>query len=154
MSLLKQIIRREVRVYDELRGTMVSQRTYEPHNAGASPVWTGRVKLSGKGTNRVLDNVIIKALNGQRRYAEQGMPVVLRRNAQGEYQVIGPSDRITGVTVLKTYAIGGGTPITTANLGFTIEIVPFEFYGDNNLWNDGVTPFPLTRVLNGAGNPV
>lgn len=109
------------------------------------------------GKLRVFRDVAVKASSGgSRSYAALGQSVQLARNTQGRFDVIGPGDHVRAVAVLKKYVLGNTTPVSTRNVGFTSQIVPFEFYKGTgtSLWNDGVTPFPLVRILDGDLNPV
>lgn len=157
--LLKVVIRREIRARRDLVGTVFSQRVLKSFNAGAAPVWVCSVNIGG---NRILKNVPIKgAGTGERFYAELGQAVLLRRNTQGRYDIVGPSDKLSTIAVKKTYNVGAAAVVATTIEGFQISREPFEFYeGDQaqapgtSLWNDGTTPFPLVRILDAAGNPV
>lgn len=152
--LLKTVMRREIRARRDLVGTVVSQRELIEFNLGASPVWVCDVDVGG---NRIMCNVPIKgAETGQRFFAELGQAVALRRNTQGRYDIVGPSDKLSAIAVRKTYTLGVATPVATINEGFQISREPFEFYEGTatSLWNDGTTPFPLVRILDGQGNPI
>ncbi len=155
---LRHIIRKEIRARRDLTGTVLQQRELVSFEVGGgAPVWVARVDI---GTNRPLDNVLIKGgSSGVRFFAERGQSVLLRLDAQGRYYIVGPAARLTGATVKKTYALGVATPATSATLGFQFIRDPFEFYENignpgASRWNDGVTPFPSVRVLDQAGNPV
>lgn len=236
---LKNLILREIRARkDFLVGTVVSSpvlRTFDASAFGAE-TWVVRVDVGG---NRILDNVPVKAVEGSRFYAQLGQSVLLRKNAQGRYDVVGPADRLATAAVAKQYDLNAGLLTATETRGFTFQREPFEFYGgskalkgnpaltfnqiasaDDELfrsagswtddgfaagddvliskslkndgtftiasipspdtlrfagdvlvdegpisgvgvvvpgtsrWNDGVTPFPLVRVLDGSGNQV
>lgn len=157
MSLFKQLVRREILARRDLVGTVLVQRELRPFNAGGSPVWACDVDVGG---NRILRDVPIKGSgSGQRFFAERGQTVLLRRNKQGRYDVVGPADTLTGAAVVKTYVIGNVAETSTANQGFDFERVPFEFYEGTgvpggSLWNDGTTPFPLVRLVDADGNPI
>ncbi len=156
MSKLGSLIKREEDQRRNIIGKVVSQRVLQNFETGGAPVWVCRVDI---GKERLLENVPIRAVNKSRFYAELDAAVILQREANGRLYVVGPSMRKRSPTVKKTYTLGNPTAETTANLGFTFDPVPFEFYegtgtGSGSFWNDGVTPFPLVRVLDGAGNPV
>ncbi len=154
--LLKTVIRREIRARRDLVGTVFSQRELRQFNTGAAPVWVCSVNIGG---NRILRNVPIKgAGSGERFYAELGQAVLLRRNTQGRYDIVGPSDKLSAIATKKTYNIGAAAVVATTTEGFQISQEIFDFYKGtgppNSLWADGVTPFPLVRILDAAGNPV
>lgn len=160
MSLIKPFIRREIKARQDLVGTVISDKFLKAANAGGSPVWVCDVNVGGE---KVLRNVRIKgsSAQGSRFYADRGQTVLLRRNTQGRFQIIGPADKIASIAGVNRYTIGNATATTAAQLGFTFEVVAFEFYEGpspptpgTSLWNDGVTPFPLVRILDADGNPV
>lgn len=153
---VKRLIRREIEARSEtIRGTVLSVRSLVDLDGAGSATWVVDVDVGG---GQVLRNVAVKAgAGGDRFYAGLGQPVLLARNTQGRFDVIGPGDRVAAVAVTKTYTLGNPTPASSANTGFAIERVPFEFYqgtGGASLWNDGTTPFPLVRIVDGDGNPV
>ena len=85
----------------------------------------------------------------------------LSRNTQGRFDVIGPGDRVAAVAVVKTYAVGNPVATTTANQGLQAQRVAHDFYQGptpptpgTSLWNDGLTAYPLIRIVDGDGNPV
>ena len=151
---LKQVLRREIKARQDLVGTVVEQRRIREFNVSAAPVWVCSVDIGG---NRILKNVPIKGgNNGGRSFAERGQAVILRRNTQGRFNIIGPSDRLSAIATVKTYNVGDLTPVATTTEGFNIVIDPFEFYENGagtSFWNDGVTPFPSVRILDQLGNP-
>lgn len=156
MSRLGSLIKREEDQRRDIIGKVVSQRELRNFEAAAAPVWVCSVDI---GRNRLLENVPIRAVNGNRFYAERDAAVFLRREANGRLYVAGPVNRSRTPAVVKQYALGVPTAQQTANLGFTFDPVPFEYYEgtgppSGSFWNDGVTPFPLVRVLDGDGNPV
>lgn len=159
-KLLKPFVRREILARQDRVGRVVSQRELKPRNSGGSPVWVCDVDI---GANRLIRNVPIKATSsaGARFYAERGQTVLLRRNTQGRYDIVGPADRLSSIAGISTYEVGDSTALTAAQLGFTFQREPFEFYQGptpptpgTSLWNDGVTPFPLVRILDADGNEV
>jgi hypothetical protein len=156
MSRLGSLIKREEDQRRDIVGRVVTQRELRNFEATASPVWVCSVDI---GRNRLLENVPIRAVNGNRFYAEMGAAVFLRREANGRLYVSGPVNRSRQPTSVKTYTIGNPTAQTASTLGFTFSPVPFEYYEgtgppSGSFWNDGVTPFPLVQVLDGDGNPV
>ena len=161
MSLLKPLLRREIKSREDLVGTVVSEKFLKPYNTGSvAPMWVCDVNV---GDEKLLRDVPIKgsAAQGNRFFADRGQTVLLRRNTLGRFHVIGPADRLNSVAGLNKYSIGATTPTTAAQLGFTINPVPFEFYEGptsgtpgTSLWADSVTPFPLVQILDQDGNPV
>lgn len=157
MSQLTRIVRREIANRVEVVGTVLRQRELRNFEAAGSPVWACDVDV---GSNRILVDVPIKGgSGGQRFFAELGTSVLLRREANGRFYVVGPADRSVAIATKKTYTLGTLTPDSTAQEGFQAVPVPFEFYEgtgppSGSFWNDGVTPFPLTRILDAQGNPI
>lgn len=150
-------MRREVEARSEvLTGTVLSRMKMVDDDGLGSATWVVDVFV---GKLRVFRDVAVKAgAGGSRSYAALGQSVQLARNTQGRFDVIGPGDHVIAVGVLKKYTLGNTTPVSTTNVGFTTQVVPFEFYKGTapppTLWNDGVTPFPLVRILDGDLNPV
>jgi len=236
--VIQELIVRELRARrDFITGTVSSELEFRKFDATAvgGPVVTCRVNIGG---NRILENVPVKSVNGDRAYARLGQVVLLKKNAQGRYEVVGPSDRKTNQENVVSYDLNTQLSTGSQTTGFIFERVPFEFYmgpqsmkdrpnvtfmqvgggndtivrdagsfiddgflasqsvkvvgspsndgaltvaavsattlefaGDvlttegpianvrigvvgSSLWGDGVTPFGLTRVLDGSGNPV
>jgi hypothetical protein len=156
---LKRLIRREVRAREQIKtGTVLSVRRLVDVDGTGSASWVVDVDI---GTGEPLRDVSVKAgSDGARFYAGLGMSVQLARNTSGRFDIIGPGDRVMQPTVVKRYSLGADTPVSTSNVGLTIERVAYEFYKgpnppvEDSLWNDGVTPFPLVRILDGEENPV
>jgi len=155
-------MRREVDQQREIIGKVISHRKMKDQDlvvpTFGSPKWVVDVDI---GKNRPLRDVPIKAGGeGSHFYADLGQTVRLHRNAQGRYDIIGPGDRVTATTQITEYDLTSGDETAASTLGFTFQIVPFEYYanlpsGDgNSRWNDTVTPFPLVRVVDSLGNPV
>ena len=126
---------------------------------GTKPVWVCDVDV---GAVEPVRGALIKGgSDGERFYAHVGMAVKLSRNTQGRFDVIGPSDRVAGLATVKTYNLSSATAVATTTLGLQTQRVAFEFYEGptsgtpgTSLWNDGVTPYPLVRVVDQDGNPV
>ena len=123
---------------------------------GAGAIWAQTVEI---GSNRMISNVPVKAVNGRRSYANRGATVLLRRGAQGRYEVIGPGDRVSGAQIKKTYTFGVLAETSTVTIGFTTRAEVFDFYKTGgspgpSRWNDGATPFPKVTLLDGAGTEV
>ena len=156
MSDLRRLIRQEIIARQEfIVGTMLTSPAYSAFDNSTHPVWSATVEIGG---DHPLADVPVKTVNGSRAYASRGATVLLRRNAQGRYEVIGPGDRRSNFKVRKTYTFGNTAPVTTVAVGFSSRVEPFEFYqgtgAPNSLWNDGVTPFPKVTIIDANGDPV
>lgn len=156
MSSLRQLIRQEVQARQQfLPGTMLTSPEYTSFDNSSNPVWTASVDIGGANP---LGDVPVKSVNGSRAYASRGAAVLLRRNAQGRYEVTGPGDRRQNLRRRKLYTFGNTTPTNTTDFGFDSRVEPFEFYqgtgAPNSLWNDGVTPFPKVTIIDANGDPV
>jgi hypothetical protein len=159
VSDLRGLIKREIKGRQQfIVGKILSLPSLVNFEVTAAPRWVVDVDI---GANRPLRRVPIKGgSDGQRFYANLGQTVLLRRNAFGRYEVVSQGDRVTGDTSsFKTYTLDDPNAKTSSSLGFRADPVTFIFYaniGDpgNSRWADGTTPFPLVRVLDGAGNPV
>jgi len=138
---IKNVIRREVLARQQtIVGTVIRQRQISSFDSSidGAPVWNCDVEI---GSNRILMSVPIK-LSGTGRafYADRGQTVLLRRNAQGRFEIIGPGDRITSPLVIKTYNVSDGSEVTSTSRGTTFEVVPLEFYqGTSMKGNPDVT---------------
>lgn len=159
---LQQLIRREILSRREfITGTVLRSPSLRPYDetGSASHVWTVDVEVGGQ---RPLFDVPAKAgSDGSRRYAQRGSTVLLRRNAQGRFEVVGPGDRAAAFIEVKEYDIGDPTPTATDTLGFSSRREPFEFYKGptpgvpgTSFWNDGDNPFPKLTIIDPNGNPV
>lgn len=155
--MIKGLIRREIEARKDLVGTVLKKRELVQFDGtGATGVWVVDVDVGG---NRVLRDVPVKAgSDGSRFYADINQTVLLRRNTQGRFDVIGPADRVAAQAVEKEYDLQAGTEVSSRSVGFTVNKVPFEFYQGGGVgasrWNDGVTPFPKVQILDGDGNEV
>jgi hypothetical protein len=118
---------------------------------GTSSVIVADVDVGG---NRIFKNVPIKAnARGTRFYAQVGASVVLRRNAQGRWDVVGPGDRTIAAPTKKTYTIGNTTPSTTETLGFSTVFPPFEFYqGAVHMSGNPNVSFTTNVIIRVAGS--
>lgn len=155
---LKNLIRREV---DAQRETIVAKvisdmrlTDFDGNDAG---VWVADVEI---GSNNFLKDLPVKA-NRNRFYAQRGQTVLLRRNAQGRYEIIQPGDRLSAAVKEIAYDLVTQQGDPAVNLGFDYEVVDFYYYqtldGAAPLgvkWGDGVTPFPFSRIVDADGNPV
>jgi hypothetical protein len=88
-----------------------------------------------------------------------GGTVLLRRNAAGRYEVVGPGDRVNAFQTKKTYNFGNASVVATTTTGFSFRQETFSFYRNianpgASFWNDSVTPFPKITTIDPAGNPV
>lgn len=160
MSNLRRLIRQEVQSREQLIvGTTLADPFYNVFDTATNPPHPRWITDVNIGSNTPLFNVPVKAgANGSRSYAKLGSAVLLKRNAQGRFEVIGPGDRVAGFVIKKTYTFGNATAVTSATEGFTFRRETFEFYegtgAPNSLWNDGVTPFPKTTIIDSFGNPI
>lgn len=157
---LKRLMRREILSRQEqITGTVLSVRKLADLDNNNSATWVVDVDI---GAAEPLRDVAVKAgADGERFYAGLGMTVRLARNTQGRFDVIGPGDRVNAVAVKKVYTLGVDTPVSSANQGFSVERVAFEFYEGptpgtpgTSYWNDSVHAFPLVRIVDGDGVPV
>ena len=156
MSNQRQLIRQEVRSRRELIvGTVVTnpvQRVFDL----ISPVWVATVNIS---SNRLLFDVPVKANgSGSRAYARRGAVVLLRRNAQGRFEVVGAGDRDAAIQKVRTYSFGNPTALTETDVGFQSVARDFSYYAtiaggtpNGTLWGDGSTDFPLIHVIDATG---
>ena len=235
MSNFKELITREIRARkDTIIGTVLTtpELVQFDGSVNGGETWVVRVDI---GSNRVLEDVAIKAVDVGKFFSSKGQAVELRKTQQGRYEIIGPAPIIPGTKTVNTYDLNTFLSTATATAGFTPFTVPFEHYqgpqsmrgnpnvtfaastisravgsfltdgfpqtgsirvanspgGTNDgvftltsatalvltfsgtpftaggpfsdvavavagtsLWNDGVTGFPLTLVLDGNGNPV
>ena len=125
----------------------------------ASRIWVADINVGG---NRILRDVPIKGnAPGSRFYAARGQSVLMKRNANGRFDVVGPADRTLGIEVKKEYDLTTQTIDTQSNLGFSFRAEVFEFYkgptpptAGTSIWNDGSTPFPKTTTIDANGNEV
>lgn len=158
MSNLKDLIRREMNTQKEtIVGTVLTESRIVDFDGMGSGVFVTDVEV---GSNNFLSDVPIKA-NQNRFYAQVGQTVLLRRNAQGRYEVTAPGDRVASPVTEKGYDLSDGSEQSSQDLGFLSERVPFSHYATldgtaplGTLWNDGVTPFNLVRITDALGNPV
>ena len=164
MSQLKRLIQREVRSRREtLTGTVIEARELQQTDGtgDGSPRWVVKVEV---GKNHFLSNVPVKASgSGARYYADLGLPVALHRNTQGQFEVVGPGDRVSAPIDIRTYGVDGAETSQTDE-GFTYEILPFSHYQTadpdltnpltQTLWADGITPFNFIRIVDADGIPV
>lgn len=158
MSTLKRLIRREVGTQKEtIVGTVLTETHITDFDGVGGGVFVVDVEV---GANNYLRNVPVKA-NRNRFYAQIGQTVLLRRNAQGRYEVTAPGDRVASPVTEKSYDLGDGSEQSSNDLGFTSERVDLPFYETLDgispsgvLWADGVTAFNLVRIVDALGNPV
>ena len=158
MSRLNELIRREILARRELVGTVLQPLRLVNFDTTVGVTWVTDVDIGG---GNFLVNVPVKAgADGTRFYAGLGHSVKLNRNTLGRVDIVGPADKVlSDQQSFKTYSLGVPSAVTAATLGFQFDQVAFEFYQNAafpgaSFWADGVTPFPLVRILDGAGNPV
>lgn len=157
-SNLKRLIRREVGTQKEtIVGTVLTTARITDFDSLGSGVFVVDVEV---GSNNYLANVPVKA-NKDRFYAQVGQTVLLRRNAQGRYEVTAPGDRVATPVTERGYDLTDGSQQSTQDIGFLSERVPYSHYATidvaaplGTLWNDGVTPYNLVRITDALGNPV
>jgi hypothetical protein len=161
MSNLTKFVAREIRNQRELIvGTVVADQTlinFDGSGGAGSGVFVCDVEI---GSNNLLRKIPIKAA-GNRFYAQRGQTVLLRRNAAGRYEVIGPGDRLSQAVQTVTYDLStgaGGAPTAT---GFTFVVRPLEYYAtlagaspSGVIWGDGITPLGVVHILDALGNIV
>lgn len=159
-SGLGRFVRREILARrPEITGTVIGPLRVIDADATTSATWVVDVDIGG---GVALEEVQVKAGgDGSRFYAALGQTVKLARNTEGLYDVIGPGDRVAAIAVKKTYNLDSATPLSTENVGRQAERVPYSFYQGptpgtpgTSRWNDGVTPYPFVRIVDGDGVPV
>lgn len=157
---LKRLIRREVEARSQLTiGTVVSEQRLVDDDGLGSATWVCDVAV---GKVRPLRDVQIKAgANGERFYARLGQSVSLKRNTAGRFDIIGPGDRLAAIAKKKTYVFGNTTPITTSNVGLSVEILAYDHFKGptpgvpgTSLWGSPGLPYKVIRVVDGDGIPV
>lgn len=154
----QQLIRREMRTQGDRVGTIISEMTITDFDGNGAGVFSADVEI---GSNNFLKGLPVKANNGGRNYASLGQTVLIRRNAQGRYEVVGPGDRLSTAVEEVGYDLAAQTPESTIDFGFGSERVDYDFYATLDgtaplgvLWADGVTPYNLVRIIDAQGNPV
>jgi hypothetical protein len=153
---------RQIRVSDEKkRGTMVTNPRKMNVNVTAddSPCFVGRVNTGGR---KILRNIVVKANGGSRAYARKGLPVMLQKNAQGRWEVIGPSDRIISPALVSEVDLELGTVVSQPDEGFSLAQRPFSHFrggltsqstpAGEGLW--GANTFSSSIVVDGSGAEV
>lgn len=144
---VRDLFRQERRAHREfLLGTVVTRPKIVQFD-GVGPMWVADVDVSGK---RLFKNVPIKGIGqGGRFYADIGQPVLLKRNAQGRFDVVGSADRKAGVAVVKGYDLTTGNLQSTTNAGFAVIPRAFEFYmGDVRLKGNPLITFDRITAAN------
>ncbi len=160
MSTLQRLIRREARTQQEtLVGRALDSPRLVDFDTNSIGVWVQDVEI---GSNRPLRDVPIKAGgSGNRFFAQRGQTVLLRRSAQGRYEVIGPGDRDKGEVVETTFDLTTSASTGATNFGFTTQCFELDDYEalsgpspSGVIWNDGVTPLNFCRIIDAQGTPV
>jgi hypothetical protein len=95
-------------------------------DVGNNEVWVAR--SIAIGTERLLTDVPVKAVNRSRFYAQLGASVLLKRNAQGRFDCVGPADRLHTPAVKKSYNLNTQAVTDTVTVGFTLHRAPFNYY--------------------------
>jgi hypothetical protein len=159
---IKRLINREIKAKQEfLIGRVLSVRELkygDPTNL-THYVWYADVDVGG---NRVLRDVPIKSAgSGTRFYASQDQTVLLKRNAAGRFDIVGPADRQVSQVIVKEYSLADQSQTSQTTLGFSFRKEAFEFYEGptpgtpgTSLWADGTTPFPKVTIIDAQGNEV
>jgi hypothetical protein len=104
-----------------------------------------------------MSKVLIREHNGGRAYADPGRAVLMKKMAGGRFVIIGPADKVTGDATITEYDMATELADSQTSRGYKHDKVPFEFYqgiGGDSYWNDGIHPFPLTRIVDANGDPV
>jgi len=129
VSSLKDLFRQERRAHREfLLGTVVSRPALVLFD-GTNAMWVVDVDV---GSARLMRDVPVKGVaQGGRFYADIGQTVLLRRNAQGRFDVVSSGDRKAGVAVVKDFDLTVQASTGTSALGFTVIERPFDFYQGN-----------------------
>ena len=122
----RELVRQEIIAREQtIVGKVVRARKLVEFD-GSSAVWVVDVDI---GAEKVLKKVPVKGGSGLRRsYADEGQTVVLRRNALGRFDVVGPGDRVAGVTKTKSYDYATGTPTVKPDIWFGVQIESFDYY--------------------------
>ena len=155
---LHRLTRREIETQKpEIVGTVITAPHVIDFDGLGAGVWVADVEIGGA---QYLKDVPVKAMTN-RFYAQLGQTVLLRRNAQGRFEVIGPGDRVATPVTTKYYDIGVTSAVSSDDFGFSFDRVAFSFYATIDLsapldvlWADGVTPFNLVRIVDAQGFPV
>lgn len=130
MSREIELIRRELANKFQLKvGTVIGAVRavrFDGAAPGAGVMWVCDLEI---GSNRPLLSVPVKAgADGSRFYANLGQTVLLRRNLNGRFQVVGPGDTVAAQQQTKEYNLDTQALVTTTQLGFAQQVDPFEFY--------------------------
>lgn len=155
---LKNVVRREVdRQRETIVATVISDMSMTDFDGAGAGTWVVDVEI---GSNNYLRNLPVKS-NRNRFYAQRGQTVLLRRNAQGRYEVIQPGDRLAAPVERIEYDLETQVGGAAVDIGFSFEVVPYDFYETldgsaplGTLYADGVTPYNYVRVVDADGNPV
>jgi hypothetical protein len=143
----RELFRQERRAHVEfLLGTVVTRPKIVQFD-GVGPVWVVDVDVGGK---RLFKNVPVKAVaQGGRFYADINQPVLLKRNAQGRFDVVGSADRKAGVAVVKGYDLTTGNLQSTSSAGFSVIPRAFEHYmGEVRLKGNPLITFDRVPAAN------
>ncbi len=131
MSRERQRIVREIQNREPfISGTVIGRlriQRFDGTGPGSGVMWVVDVEI---GSNRPMLNVPVKASgDGGRFYAQDGAAVLLRRNASGRFQVVGPGDRANAPMVTSEYDLATLQQIgVDSSLGASRVLEPFEFY--------------------------
>jgi hypothetical protein len=126
MSQVKRLVNREIFAKrDTIIGTVISAVELRNFDAGNNETWVASIAIGPEG---FLLDVPIKSVNRSRFFAQLGASVLLKRNAQGRWDVVGPADRVNTPAVKKSYNMNTGATISTSTVGYTVTPVPFNYY--------------------------
>jgi hypothetical protein len=131
VSREKELIRREFLSRQELIvGTVIGQPRairFDGVAPGAGVAWVCDIEI---GSNNPLFSVPIKGgSHGGRDFANLGQTVLLRRNVNGRYMVVGPGDRAANTKKITEYDLVTQDAEPSTRFGFQKVVDPFEFYG-------------------------
>jgi hypothetical protein len=126
---IRELVRDEIIAREQtMVGTVVRQRKLVEFDGsvGGARCWVVDVDI---GAARLVKDVPVKGGSGLRRtYADVGQTVVLRRNALGRLDIVGPGDRVMGTRKIMGYDIATGASAQQPDEGYTTQIEPYDFY--------------------------
>ena len=144
---IRQLIREEMDAREQtIIGTVVRQRRLIEFDGsvGGSPCWVVDVDI---GSSRLVTYVPVKGGSGLRKtYADIGQSVVLRRNANGRFDVVGPGDRAMGIRKTKGYDLSDGSYIQGPDEGFSVRIESYDFYQGPTQFASATEQFTFNQI--------
>ena len=156
----RALINREIQIAGD---TIKAKSLINPQAVPYDPAGVKSLVYIGSfhvGSNNVVRDVVVKSVNGSRRYAQQGQAVTLIRSTKGRWICVGPAERFpetTEVKLLDLDAAPGSQVTTEPDEGFSTVVENFDFYqGDmiTSRWNNGTDAFPKVRIVNAQGTDV